>query len=227
MIRKYRGNRVSESRSPRRRMMKESYGVYDLIDYFDVWGNEEDGWDVNNLAKVEEGIYIDDSLSDEEIVDYLIDEVGFFSPSARGKIEVDSSTGDFIEFFNADTYEPLGRLERTRTVDESYKGNRKRKMKEWVSTQGEYIPKEEIGKRAVLEEARRLGARLIKSTDSSLAYKLLDEGFQCICCSYDRYGNCSACVAGKNISSKGLPNDNEEYVYTNGSGAASAILSHS
>lgn len=125
MIRKYKRNRVSEQRSPRRRMMKESYGVYDLIDYFDVWGNEEDGWDVNDLAKVEEGIYIDDSLSDEEIVDYLIDEVGFFSPSARGKIEVDSSSGDFIEFFDAGTYEPLGRLERTRTVDESYRGKRK------------------------------------------------------------------------------------------------------
>lgn len=133
MIRKYRRNRVSESRSPRRRMMKESYGVYDLIDYFDVWGNEEDGWDVNNLAKVEEGIYIDDSLSDEEIVDYLIDEVGFFSPSARGKIEVDSSSGDFIEFFNADTYEPLGRLERTRTVDES-KSRSRRSIRESRNT---------------------------------------------------------------------------------------------
>ena len=139
MIRKYRKNRVSESRSPRRRMMKESYGVYDLIDYFDVWGNEEDGWDVNNLAKVEEGIYIDDSLSDEEIVDYLIDEVGFFSPSARGKIEVDSSTGDFIEFFNADTYEPLGRLERTRTVNESYRESRKRGLKESKFDDVQYI----------------------------------------------------------------------------------------
>lgn len=99
-----------------KRNMNESYGVYDLIDYFDVWGNEEDGWDVNNISKVESDIWIDDDLSDDEIVDYLIDQVGFFSPKARGNIEV-VGDGDFIEFFDARTDMPLGRLERTRTAD--------------------------------------------------------------------------------------------------------------
>ena len=88
------------------------------------------------------------------------------------------------------------------------------------------MQKEEMGKRGVIAEAKRLGARLIKSTDSKLAYKLVDEGFECICYSYDSYGNVSACVAGKNISAKNLPNDSEEYVYTNASGAASSILAN-
>lgn len=117
-----------------KRPMKESYGVYDLIDYFDVWGNEEDGWDVNNLAKVESDIWLDDDLSDDEIVNYLIDQVWFFSPKARGNIEV-IGDGDFIEFFNAETGEPLGRLERTRTANgksfgESKSRKARRKIKE-------------------------------------------------------------------------------------------------
>lgn len=132
--------KVRESKNIRRtkRRMTESYGVYDLINYFDVWGNAEDGWDVNDLSKDEEDIYIDDSLSDEEIVDFLIDQVGFLSPSARGKIEV-WDNGDMIEFSVAETGEPLGRLERKRTVEgksmgESRKSRRARKpMKEGVA----------------------------------------------------------------------------------------------
>ena len=103
-----------------KRKMNESYGVYDLINYFDVWGNEEDGWDVNDVSRDETDIYIDDDLTDEEIVDYLIDQVGFLSPAARGKVEV-WNDGDMIEFSVAETGEPLGRLERKRTVNEGRK----------------------------------------------------------------------------------------------------------
>ena len=31
---------------------------YDLVDYFDVWGNEEDGFEVNNLAIVENDLLV-------------------------------------------------------------------------------------------------------------------------------------------------------------------------
>ena len=108
-----------------RRKMNESYGVYDLINYFDVWGNEEDGWDVNDVSRDETDIYIDDDASDEEIVDYLIDKVGFLSPSARGKVEV-WNDGGMIEFSVAETGEPLGRLERKRTVNGKSFGESKR-----------------------------------------------------------------------------------------------------
>lgn len=125
-------------RSRRKSSMNESYGVYDLINYFDVWGNEEDGWDVNNLSRDETDIYISDDLTDEEIVDYLIDEVGFLSPQARGNVEV-WNDGDMIEFSVASTGEPLGRLERTRTVGESYRGSRKRGLKESKFDDVQYI----------------------------------------------------------------------------------------
>lgn len=115
-------------RNRRKSSMTESYGVYDLINYFDVWGNEEDGWDVNDLSRDETDIYISDDLTDEEIVDYLIDEVGFLSPQARGNVEV-WNDGDMIEFSVASTGEPLGRLERTRTVNESKRSNRSRNRK--------------------------------------------------------------------------------------------------
>ena len=111
-----------------RRKMNESYGVYDLINYFDVWGNEEDGWDVNDVSIDETDIYIDDDASDEEIVDYLIDKVGFLSPSARGKVEV-WSDGGMIEFSVAETGEPLGRLERKRTVNGKSFGESKKRGK--------------------------------------------------------------------------------------------------
>lgn len=99
-----------------KRRMNESYGVYDLINYFDVWGNEEDGWEVNNLSRDETDIWIDDDTTDEELVDFLIDDVGFLSPSARGKVAV-WNEGDIIEFEVEETGEPLCRLERTRTAD--------------------------------------------------------------------------------------------------------------
>lgn len=125
------------------RKMNESYGVYDLINYFDVWGNAEDGWDVNDVSRDETDIWIDDDSTDEEIVDYLIDEVGFLSPDARGKVEV-WNDGDMIEFSVAETGEPLGRLERKRTVSGKSMGeSRKRRLRKSVT-------RESIKKRAKL-----------------------------------------------------------------------------
>lgn len=56
------------------------YNTYDLIDYFDVWGNEEDGWEVNNQCKVDE-ITISDDVTDEEILKYLKD-IGYLKLDA-------------------------------------------------------------------------------------------------------------------------------------------------
>ena len=114
----------------------------------------------------------------------------------------------------------------TDTQNESKRGGNDMKLRinEWNSVEGDYVEVEELGKRGVIAEAKRLGATLISSTDPATAYKLVDEGFQCICRSFDKYGNISAMVAGKHISHRVLPNDCEEYVYTNSSGAASSIL---
>ena len=98
----------------RRITASENVRHYRLIDYFDVWGNEEDGWEVNNLGPIEDDIIFVDDVSDQEILDYLIDTVGWLSPDARNKVRVESWDPDFIEFFVDDTDMPLGRLEATR-----------------------------------------------------------------------------------------------------------------
>lgn len=44
---------------------------YDLIDYFDVWYNDIDGWFVNNQTVILENITISDDTTEEEIINYL------------------------------------------------------------------------------------------------------------------------------------------------------------
>ena len=46
--------------------------TYKLIDYFDVLGNEEDGWEVNNLCTRETGLVIAEDVTDEELINFLI-----------------------------------------------------------------------------------------------------------------------------------------------------------
>ena len=85
---------------------------YELVDYFDVWGNSEDGFDVNNLSVIEDDIVIDDNATDEEVLDYLINTIGWLKPDAKAKIDVEDLGDGFIEFTVAETGEPLGRLQK-------------------------------------------------------------------------------------------------------------------
>ena len=81
-----------------------------LIDYFDVWGNEEDGYEVNNLAKTD--IYIEiDSVRDDEM-DILIKlvEAGYLNPQAVKELCINWLEEDFIEIETSKGY-PIGRLE--------------------------------------------------------------------------------------------------------------------
>ena len=50
-----------KSKRKNRKSVKESangYTTYRLIDYYDVWGNAEDGWDVNDVTEVADDINI-------------------------------------------------------------------------------------------------------------------------------------------------------------------------
>ena len=85
---------------------------YKLIDYFDVWGNQENGWEVNNLCSLEEEyglLIITDDATDEEIIDYLI-QIGYLGDEAKENIRIE---GDdcMIELFSKENDMPLGRLE--------------------------------------------------------------------------------------------------------------------
>lgn len=82
---------------------------FDLVDYFDVWGNEEDGWEVNDQAVVENDIWISDDTTERELLEFL---AGFYlNPSAVDKCVVEWNDPDFIEIFDADTYMPICRLQ--------------------------------------------------------------------------------------------------------------------
>lgn len=43
-----------------------------LINYFDVWGNAEEGWEVNNQCIEAEDIHISDEATDKDICEYLV-----------------------------------------------------------------------------------------------------------------------------------------------------------
>ena len=62
---------------------------YKLIDYYDVWSNEEDGYEVNNLSTCVTGIEIADDTTDADIINYL-KSINFLSEKATTEtVEVD------------------------------------------------------------------------------------------------------------------------------------------
>lgn len=82
-----------------------------LIDYFDIWGNENDGYEVNNLCVVFDDLFISDGITNGELIDYL-KKINFFSEDATENTITVNDMGDMIEFETSDNGYPLCRLER-------------------------------------------------------------------------------------------------------------------
>jgi hypothetical protein len=80
-----------------------------LIDYFDVWGNEVDGYEVNNLCEAG-SIELGDHFTDNDILSGLI-EVGYFKESVTLDMLAIEDCFPFVELYNAKTMEPLCRIE--------------------------------------------------------------------------------------------------------------------
>ena len=91
-------------------MYTEKINHYKLIDYFDVWGNPIDGWEVNDLTTVEEDIVIAEDATDEEIIDFLI-QIEYLKPEARENVHLESYDNEMIEIVQTKDDYPLGRLE--------------------------------------------------------------------------------------------------------------------
>lgn len=85
---------------------------YKIVDYFDVWGNKEDGWQVNNLCSLDEFglITITEDATDEDIIDYLI-HINYLGRDAKGKVIIESNDDMCIELVAVFDDRPLGRLE--------------------------------------------------------------------------------------------------------------------
>ena len=82
---------------------------YRLINYFDVWGNEKDGYEVNNLCTEADDLWIDDDSTLKEIAKFLV-QIGFLVTSDMRKLYFEDD-GTYIEIYQRKGMYPLGRLE--------------------------------------------------------------------------------------------------------------------
>jgi hypothetical protein len=87
-----------------------TYSKWQLIDYFDVWGNAKDGWDVNNMCVVGDEITISDYATDKEILNYLVT-IGYLTTSDMRQIVIEDLC-DFIEIYQRKSMKPLYSLRR-------------------------------------------------------------------------------------------------------------------
>lgn len=88
------------------------HNTWTLFDYFDVWGNAEDGWEVNDQSMEFDDLYIADDATDEELIAYL-KSINYLSEYVQlGKDVVIEDNGDMIEIFKADDLMPICRLQR-------------------------------------------------------------------------------------------------------------------
>lgn len=83
---------------------------YKLIDYYDVLGDEEEGYEVN-LCTCVAGIEIADDATDADIINYL-KSINFLSENATTETVALSGDDFYIELTEKETGYPLGRLER-------------------------------------------------------------------------------------------------------------------
>ncbi|QFP93421.1 UNVERIFIED_ORG: hypothetical protein Xoosp15_156 [Xanthomonas phage Xoo-sp15] len=80
-----------------------------LINYFDVWGNEEDGWEINNLCKEGE-IQLSNNAKHIDMLNAII-EFGFFSELASLETLEIYDGGEMVEFYEKSNNKPICRLE--------------------------------------------------------------------------------------------------------------------
>ena len=84
--------------------------MYKLVDYFDVWGNADDGWEVNNQCYVGESplgdtFYLDMTASKKDILEFLVS-IHFLSSSDMRRLCVDMA-GEAIEVYERKGMRPL------------------------------------------------------------------------------------------------------------------------
>jgi hypothetical protein len=79
----------------------------EIINYFDVWSDSEEGWTVNNSCVEEVGIFIADDDTDEDIIQKLKDMGLLTELSILGKTVNVTNTGDGWEIETLDEGMPL------------------------------------------------------------------------------------------------------------------------
>ena len=76
----------------------------EIVNYFDVWGNAEEGYEVNNQCVEETGIYVSYDDGEDAIIQKLVD-MGLLKDTAvLGETVNLVYTGDFWEIEEMDGY---------------------------------------------------------------------------------------------------------------------------
>ena len=105
---------------------KAGDGEYDrwtLVDYFDVWGNPKDGFEVNNLDRTE-GFFLPKDVTDEQLI-VILGKHGMLNETASVEnILIDDSGDGMIEFSEAKTSLPLCRFEVERFAEKKPEGTK-------------------------------------------------------------------------------------------------------
>lgn len=104
------GQFITESKSSIKES-KDNYNKYKLVDYYDVWGNEEDGFEVNDIAVIADDVVISDDADEQDILDLLYN-MEYLNTKDPNKVYVNMSDFDMMELFDATNDCPIGRLER-------------------------------------------------------------------------------------------------------------------
>ena len=84
---------------------------YQLTNYFDVWGNEEDGWIVNKQCVEFTDLNIADDATTQEILDYL-KSIGFLATSNPSIVGIREEGFDMLEIFEVYNNCPIAMLSR-------------------------------------------------------------------------------------------------------------------
>lgn len=79
---------------------------WELITY-DIWGNESEGWEVNNSFRTDKIILFDESIKDNELEELVLNELGMI-----GTVDNSQSFNDCIYFSDESNGCPLFELRR-------------------------------------------------------------------------------------------------------------------
>ena len=79
--------------------------TYSLINYFDVRGNPQDGYEVNDQCVEFTVLVITEVATDKDILEYLVS-IGFLATADRRRLVVEDN-GDFIEIYERKGMKPI------------------------------------------------------------------------------------------------------------------------
>ena len=67
--------------------------TFEIISY-DVWGNDKDGYEVNQAFTTGEFVYLREDMTDKEIIEALVN-VGYYSPDSLNDMDHVDIEGEF------------------------------------------------------------------------------------------------------------------------------------